>query len=151
MHAPIGTARTWLGVRDAPAKRIATQWGSSPSASKSSSTSQPCFDTFWEHVDEVVLCDTGSRDGTVAEARRYAKARGDAEKLVVGRFKWCDDFAAARTYAHSLATGDVHATIDQCNNRAGASRRRATRTLRRLRVRTSVLGSAHGQRPSRRG
>jgi glycosyltransferase involved in cell wall biosynthesis len=63
----------------------------------------PCFEGFWPYVDEVVLCDTGSRDGTVAEARRYAKARGEAGKLIIGRFKWVDDFAAARTYAHSLA------------------------------------------------
>jgi glycosyltransferase involved in cell wall biosynthesis len=72
----------------------------------------PCFDTFWPYVDEVVLCDTGSRDGTVAEARRYAKAQGEPGKLIVGHFKWCDDFGAARTHAHSLASGDVHAYVD---------------------------------------
>jgi glycosyltransferase involved in cell wall biosynthesis len=71
-----------------------------------------CFDTFWEHVDEVVLCDTGSRDGTIAEARRFAKDRGEPDKLIVGHFPWCDDFGAARTHAHSLASGDVHAYVD---------------------------------------
>ena len=28
-----------------------------------------CFESFWDHVDEVVLCDTGSRDDTIDEAR----------------------------------------------------------------------------------
>lgn len=71
-----------------------------------------CFASFWDHVDEVVLVDTGSRDGTIGQARRFAKSRGEARKLIVGRFKWCDDFGAARTYAHSLATGDVHCWTD---------------------------------------
>jgi glycosyltransferase involved in cell wall biosynthesis len=81
---------------------------------------RPCFDTFWDHADEVVLCDTGSQDDTVGEARRYAQEHGEVEKLVVGHFKWCDDFGAARTYAHSLATGDVHAWIDLDDRVEGA-------------------------------
>lgn len=66
----------------------------------------PCFDSFWDDVDEVVLVDTGSTDGTIAEARKYAKKRRETDKLVLGHFDWCDDFAAARNYADSLATGD---------------------------------------------
>jgi glycosyltransferase involved in cell wall biosynthesis len=46
-----------------------------------------CFASFWDHVDEVVLCDTGSRDGTVAEARRFAKRRREPGKLIVGHFE----------------------------------------------------------------
>lgn len=80
----------------------------------------PCFETFWDHVDEVVLCDTGSRDGTIAAAHAFARGRGETDKLIVARFKWCDDFAAARNYAHSLATGDVHATIDLDDRLIGA-------------------------------
>jgi hypothetical protein len=86
---------------------------------------RPCFDTFWDHVDEVVLCDTGSRDGTIGEARRYARERREAKKLIVGRFKWCDDFGAARTYAHSLATGGIHGTIDLDERLVGAQHLRA--------------------------
>jgi glycosyltransferase involved in cell wall biosynthesis len=71
-----------------------------------------CFESFWDHVDEVVLCDTGSRDGTIGEARSFARERGQPDKLVVGRIPWRDDFAAARTQAHSLATAGVHVTID---------------------------------------
>lgn len=82
---------------------------------------RPCFESFWDHVDEVVLCDTGSKDGTVAEARRFAKERGEPSKLIVGRFKWRDDFAAARTHAHSLASGEIHAWIDLDDRLQGAS------------------------------
>jgi glycosyltransferase involved in cell wall biosynthesis len=81
---------------------------------------RPCFDSFWGHVDEVVLCDTGSGDGTVAEAERYAAERGELEKLIIGHFAWCDDFAAARNAAHELATGDVHATVDLDDRLEGA-------------------------------
>jgi glycosyltransferase involved in cell wall biosynthesis len=73
---------------------------------------RPCFESFWDHVDEVVLCDTGSRDGTIDEARAFARERREPDKLIVGRFKWRHDFAAARTHAHSLATGDIHVTLD---------------------------------------
>ena len=59
-----------------------------------------------------MLCDTGSHDGTINEARQFARKRGEPDKLIVGRFKWCNDFAAARNHAHSLVTGDVHAMID---------------------------------------
>lgn len=45
-------------------------------------------------VDEIVVLDTGSRDATVALARR-AGAR-------VARFTWVDDFAAARNAALAL-------------------------------------------------
>ena len=71
-----------------------------------------CFESFWDHVDEVVLCDTGSRDDTIGEARSFARERRQPDKLVVGRSRWRDDFAAARTQAHSLATAGVHVTID---------------------------------------
>jgi hypothetical protein len=60
----------------------------------------------------VVLCDTGSVDGTVASALAFASEQHDPDPLVVGRFDWCDDFAAARTAAHRLASGEVHLTLD---------------------------------------
>lgn len=64
-----------------------------------------CFASFWVHVDEVVLLDTGSRDDTIGAARRFAAQRDEPGKLIVGHFEWGDDFAAARAYADSLATG----------------------------------------------
>jgi len=60
------------------------------------------------HVDELVVLDTGSRDATVALARS-AGAR-------VGRFKWVDDFSAARNaaldYAEKHANADWHVVVD---------------------------------------
>lgn len=73
---------------------------------------QSCFDSFWDDVDEVVLVDTGSKDTTIRTAKSYAYDRGEAEKLKVGTFEWCDDFAAARNYADSLATSDWKAWVD---------------------------------------
>lgn len=87
-----------------------------------------CFASFWDHVDEVVLCDTGSRDGTIGEARAFARERGEPGKLIVGRFKWREDFAAARTYAHSLATGELHAVIDLDERVVGAQHLRTEAT-----------------------
>lgn len=48
--------------------------------------------------DEIIVVDTGSTDRTVEIARQYGAK--------VGHFTWCDDFAAARNYSFSLATGD---------------------------------------------
>ncbi len=56
------------------------------------------------HVDEVVVLDTGSTDATVTLARS-AGAR-------VGRFAWCDDFAAARNAALDLADADWNVVLD---------------------------------------
>ncbi len=89
---------------------------------------RPCFESFWDHVDEVVLCDTGSRDGTIGEARAFASERGQPDKLVVGRIPWRDDFAAARTRAHSLATAGVHVTIDLDDRLIGGAQLRDVAT-----------------------
>jgi glycosyltransferase involved in cell wall biosynthesis len=114
----------------------------------------PCFASFWDHVDEVVLCDTGSRDGTVAEARRFARERAEPGKLVVGHFKWCDDFAAARNHAASLASGSLYLWID-CDERllGGESLREVAAELL-TQPRLSMVGglwrgpaSAEGWRP----
>src|SRR5207248_9341162 len=50
--------------------------------------------------------------GTVAVAEAFAQARGEPEKLIVGHFEWCDDFAAARNYADTLASGDWLLNLD---------------------------------------
>lgn len=65
-----------------------------------------CLDSLWDHVDEVVIVDTGSTDGTLAAARRYAQKRKQPQKLITASFDWRDDFAAARQAADELARGE---------------------------------------------
>jgi tetratricopeptide (TPR) repeat protein len=76
------------------------------------------LDSTWAFVDEVVVVDTGSTDGTLAEFKRYAQQRGEPGKLKTARFKWRDDFAAARQAADDLATGQwlVWADLDDTVN-----------------------------------
>lgn len=71
-----------------------------------------CLASFWRGVDQLVVCDTGSTDGTVAVAEGFAELQGEPEKLVIGHFEWCDDFAAARNHAETLATCDWTWKID---------------------------------------
>lgn len=56
--------------------------------------------------DEVVVVDTGSEDSTVAIAKGFNNA------VVYTDYKWNDDFAEARNYALSKATGDWVMSID---------------------------------------
>lgn len=72
----------------------------------------PCFASWWDDVDEVVLVDTGSTDLTVEVAKAFAADRGEPDKLKIGQFEWCDDFAAARNYADSLATSEWRSWCD---------------------------------------
>lgn len=60
--------------------------------------------SFAGDIDELVIVDTGSTDETITLAEVVVEDY-DCD-LVVGEFEWTNDFAAARTYADSLATGD---------------------------------------------
>ncbi len=63
-----------------------------------------CLASVKDCVDEIVIADTGSRDGTMDVARAY-HAR-------VERYIWRDDFAQARNFSLSLATGDYVLWLD---------------------------------------
>lgn len=55
-------------------------------------------------VDEIIIADTGSTDGTVATAREFT------DKIY--SFEWCDDFAAARNFSFSKATCEYIMWLD---------------------------------------
>jgi tetratricopeptide (TPR) repeat protein len=57
-----------------------------------------CLECVQGLVDEIVVVDTGSTDGTVAVAERFGAK--------MGYFEWCDDFSAARNESIKLASGD---------------------------------------------
>jgi glycosyltransferase involved in cell wall biosynthesis len=65
-------------------------------------------------VDEIVVVDTGSNDGTMAIAHQH-KAR-------VFHFPWRDDFAAARQYAFDQASSDWVFWLDADDVVIGADR-----------------------------
>lgn len=56
-------------------------------------------------VDEIIVCDTGSKDNTVDLARTFTDK-------VFTDYEWADDFAAARNHALSKCTGDWVLSID---------------------------------------
>ncbi len=65
---------------------------------------EKCLSTARPHVDEIVVVDTGSTDGTLDIARRYAD--------VIDEIEWPDSFAEARNHSLDLATGDFIVVLD---------------------------------------
>jgi len=63
-----------------------------------------CLASAREHVDGIVVVDTGSTDATVEIARRHGAA--------VHRFDWIDDFAAARNAALAASGAPWRLVLD---------------------------------------
>ncbi len=63
-----------------------------------------CLDSVADLVDEIVLVDTGSTDGTKAVAAQYEAKIYD--------MVWQDDFSAARNYAIEQCVGDYWMWLD---------------------------------------
>ena len=63
-----------------------------------------CLDSIKSLVDEIIIVDTGSNDGTIEIAKRYTNR--------VYNFVWVDDFSLARNYSFSRATCDYVLWLD---------------------------------------
>jgi len=63
-----------------------------------------CISSMKGAYDELIIVDTGSKDKTIEIAKKLG-AR-------VEHFTWCDDFAKARNYAFSFASGDWIMWVD---------------------------------------
>jgi glycosyltransferase involved in cell wall biosynthesis len=63
-----------------------------------------CLESVKKIVSEMIVVDTGSTDRTIEVARQYG--------ATVYHFEWIDDFAAAKNYALSKATGDWIVFLD---------------------------------------
>jgi glycosyltransferase involved in cell wall biosynthesis len=63
-----------------------------------------CLDSLVDIMDEIIIVDTGSTDRTKEIAAGYTSNIYD--------YKWNDDFAAARNFAFSKATGDYIYSAD---------------------------------------
>lgn len=63
-----------------------------------------CLNSIKNHVDEIVIVDTGSDDGTVELAKTFTEN--------VYPFQWQDDFSAARNFSFSKASGDYILWLD---------------------------------------
>lgn len=63
-----------------------------------------CLESVREAVDEIIVVDTGSADGTEEIAGRYADC--------IYKYSWHDDFASARNYAMSKGTKDYLMWMD---------------------------------------
>ena len=61
-------------------------------------------DTDGDGIDEIVIADTGSVDGTLEIASQHADA--------LLSFSWCNDFSAARNFVLEHAHGDWVLSID---------------------------------------
>lgn len=63
-----------------------------------------CLNSIRDVVDEIIIVDTGSKDGTKEIAKAYTDKIYD--------FKWEDDFAAARNFSFAKATKDYTLWLD---------------------------------------
>jgi len=68
-----------------------------------------CLKSIRDFVDEIIIVDTGSTDGTLALLDDFNRSN---RPIRVESFAWCDDFSAARNYALSFVHTPWTLTLD---------------------------------------
>lgn len=63
-----------------------------------------CLDSVKDHVDQIVIVDTGSTDDTISIAEKYTEE--------IYHYEWTNDFAAARNESLKYATSDWILVLD---------------------------------------
>jgi hypothetical protein len=91
-----------------------------------------CLESVADLMDEIVVVDTGSTDGTRDIARRFGARVFD--------FPWVDSFAAARNESIRHATGDWILCLDADERLSGASRTKLQRLLAGLGLENKAYG-----------
>ena len=67
-----------------------------------------CLESVAGAVDEMVIVDTGSQDGSVKVVQKFLRKwqqEAPGRRGKVYHFEWCDDFSAAKNYALSRCSG----------------------------------------------
>lgn len=82
-----------------------------------------CLESFKDFMDEIIIVDTGSTDNTKEIAAEYTQRIYD--------YAWTNDFAAARNFAFSKATGDYiySADADETIDRENRTKFRALKKV----------------------
>lgn len=75
-----------------------------------------CLESVHDVFDEIIICDTGSTDGTKEIACHFTDKIFD--------FAWCDDFSKARNFAFSKSSGEYNMWLDADDILTEKSRRK---------------------------
>lgn len=70
-----------------------------------------CLDSLKNISVEIVVVDTGSTDSTIAMLNEYSKSDTKC-RIVIGYFKWINDFGVAKNYCASLASNNNICIVD---------------------------------------
>lgn len=95
-----------------------------------------CLDSVADLVDELVIVDTGSTDGTKSIAAEYTEKVYD--------FPWIDDFSAARNFAFSKATKEYIYSADADEVLDGENRGRFRRLKEALLPEVEIVQMKYG-------
>ena len=90
-----------------------------------------CLNSVRELVDEIIIVDTGSEDGTKQTAERFTDQIYD--------FQWGDDFAAARNFSFARASGDYLMWMDADDVLPESSLRLLAEKKERMDPKTDVI------------